>query len=349
MKPTKELLNKSILNCLKNNHLISSKEVHNALLEVASYATIKRALKQLFDEGMVSVEGIGKATKYKISEAFELIHPIDPVEYFMQEIDERKIKSSFNHSLIRGTLVDASIFNNQEIKFLTTLQDDYTNKITRLSENLYRKELERLSIDLSWKSSQIEGNTYSLLETEHLLKEKQTAAGKTKDEAVMLLNHKSAIDFIIENPDYVNPLRIGTIQDIHSMLIKELNVERNIRSGIVGISGTNYKPLDNQHQIRDALEEMIVTINEKQNIFEKALLALLLISYIQPFDDGNKRTARIISNGILINHNYCPLSFRTVDALDYKKAMLIFYEQNNLSVVKKIFIEQFEFAVKSYF
>jgi Fic family protein len=75
----------------------------------------------------------------------------------------------------------------------------------------------------------------------------------------------------------------------------------------------------------------------------------VLLSYIQPFLDGNKRTARIISNAILINNKYCPISFRTVDSIDYKKAMLVFYEQNNISAFKKIFIEQFEFAVKTYF
>ena len=90
-------------------------------------------------------------------------------------------------------------------------------------------------------------------------------------------------------------------------------------------------------------------INTKKNVFEKALLALILISYIQPFVDGNKRTARIVSNAILINHNYCPISFRTIDSMDYKKAMLLFYEQHNISFLKKIFIEQFEFAVKTYF
>ncbi|WP_337992856.1 Fic family protein [Flavivirga sp. 57AJ16] len=90
-------------------------------------------------------------------------------------------------------------------------------------------------------------------------------------------------------------------------------------------------------------------MNNKKSIFEKALLALVLISYIQPFMDGNKRTARIVSNAILINYNYCPLSFRTVDSIDYKKAMLLFYEQNNISNFKNIFIEQFEFAVRTYF
>ena len=107
--------------------------------------------------------------------------------------------------------------------------------------------MERLAIDLSWKSSQIEGNTYSLLETERLLKEKETAAGKPKDDAVMLLNHKEAINFIIDQPDYVVPLTIMGLEDIHSILIKDLGVDGNIRRRRVGISGTNYKPLDNEH------------------------------------------------------------------------------------------------------
>jgi Fic family protein len=90
-------------------------------------------------------------------------------------------------------------------------------------------------------------------------------------------------------------------------------------------------------------------INAKADVFEKALLALVLLSYIQAFTDGNKRTARITSNGILIAYGYCPISFRTVDSIDYKKAMLMFYEQNNIAAFKKIFIEQFLFAVKTYF
>jgi len=209
--------------------------------------------------------------------------------------------------------------------------------------------LERLAIDLSWKSSQIEGNTYSLLETERLLKDKETAAGKTKDEATMLLNHKDALDFIIKNPNYINPLTVSSIEDIHSILVKELDISRNIRSRRVGISGTNYKPLDNEFQIKEAVESMCTLINSKKNVFEKALLSLVLVSYIQPFSDGNKRTARIISNAILINNHFCPISFRTIDSIEYKKAMLVFYEQTNISPFKKAFIGQFEFAVNTYF
>jgi len=144
-------------------------------------------------------------------------------------------------------------------------------------------------------------------------------------------------------------LTVSKIEDIHSILTKELAVERNLRKRRVGISGTNYKPLDNEFQILEALRNTCDVINNKESVFEKALLVLVLISYIQPFMDGNKRTARIVGNAILMNYDYCPLSFRTVDSIDYKMAMLLFYEQNNISSFKEIFINQFEFAVRTYF
>jgi Fic family protein len=270
-------------------------------------------------------------------------------QYFEKEVDEREIKSSYNFMLIKDILNEVTLFTPVEIQHLNHLQETFRIKSQELTEDGFKKEMERLAIDLSWKSSQIEGNTYSLLETERLLKEKETAQGKTKDEAIMLLNHKEALDFIVNNPDYIEPLTISRIEDIHSILIKDLGVDRNFRKSRVGISGTNYKPLDNEFQIKEAIEEMCELINHRQNIFEKALLLLVLLSYIQPFTDGNKRTARIISNAILIKNEYCPISFRTVDSIEYKKAMLLFYEQNNIWAFKEIFINQFEFAVNTYF
>ena len=165
----------------------------------------------------------------------------------------------------------------------------------------------------------------------------------------MLLNHKDALRFVLDNPDYLQHLTISHIEDIHHLLTKELSVDTGLRHRRVGITGTQYRPLDNEFQIREAMRDTCNLINSRSNIFEKALLALSLLSYIQPFMDGNKRTARITSNALLIANGYCPLSFRTVDSIDYKKAMLIFYEQNNLHAFKKIFIDQYEFAVREYF
>ncbi|NQY67275.1 MAG: Fic family protein [Flavobacteriales bacterium] len=338
-----------ILNFLKKGEEYSSKEIHEGITSTISYATVKRIVTDLISENLITKTGKGKSTKYTIAPAYKIFEPINVSDYYKKEIDERNIIQKFNLTLITETLTKVSLFTKSELKTLSILQNQYQKNISILTDFEYKKELERLAIDLSWKSSQIEGNTYSLLETEQLLKEKQTASGKTKDEATMLLNHKDAIDFIIDTPEYVAPLSTSKIEDIHSLLIKELAANRNIRQRKVGISGTNYLPLDNEFQIKEALTSMCELVNKKENIFDKALLTLMLISYIQPFMDGNKRTARIVSNAILMNNKYCPLSFRTVDSIDYKKAMLIFYEQNNLTAFKKIFITQFEFAVNTYF
>jgi Fic family protein len=260
-----------IIEFLKNNPEISSKELFEGVSASVSYATVKRILSKLVDESLVTKKGQGKSTKYLISPSYEVLFPIELQDYFENEIDERTIKETFNFQLITETLTDCNLFTTDEIEQLELLQKKFKNNIAQLSEIEYKKELERLAIDLSWKSSQIEGNTYSLLETEKLLKDKETASGKTKEEAVMLLNHKEAIDFIIENTDYLIPLSVSKIENIHSILIKELGVERNIRKRRVGISGTNYRPLDNEFQILEALTAMCKLVNAKKNIFEKAL------------------------------------------------------------------------------
>jgi Fic family protein len=337
-----------IINFIQNQPGSSSKEIHNKIPTEISYATVKRILVKLTSENLIISKGQGKGTKYYVSSVFELLQSIDIDKYYQKEIDERQIKADFNFGIF-DVLAENNILIENELFQLINLQKQFVKNISQLTEIEYKKEFERLAIDLSWKSSQIEGNTYSLLETERLLKEKETAAGKTKEEAIMLLNHKAAIDFIVANPDYLTPLSVSKIEDIHRILIKELGIDKNLRKRRVGISGTNYRPLDNEFQILEALNKTCEIVNNKENTFEKALLALVLITYIQPFMDGNKRTARIVSNAILMNYKYCPISFRTVDSVDYKKAMLLFYEQNNIFRLKEIFINQFEFAVNTYF
>ncbi len=340
---------KNILEFVKENPSLSSKGIHNGLESDIGYATVKRVLNKLISDNLVISIGKGRGTKYIIGPAYELYYPIDVEVYFEKEIDEREIKDSFNFSLIKDVLSQVMLFTEDELLHLTYLQKIYKENISELTDSEYKKELERFAIDLSWKSSQIEGNTYTLLETERLLKEQETAEGRTRDEATMLLNHKAALDFIIEKPTYFASLKVSRIEDIHGVLIKDLGVSRNIRKRRVSITGTNYKPLDNEHQIREAMEDMCKIVNKRDNVFEKALLLLVLLSYIQAFGDGNKRTARILSNAVLICNGYCPMSFRTIDSVEYKKAMLLFYEQNNITALKRIFINQFEFAVNSYF
>ena len=338
-----------ILQFLHYHPLANRTEIMAGLMETPSGSTVKRLLSAAVKEGNIETVGRGPSTKYRLTPQAHVTMPLDLATYFDKDIDERVVQESFNFDLIREVLPKVEIFTKEELSVLFAAQKEFEKNTEGMTEFEYHKEMERLGVDLSWKSSQIEGNTYSLLETERLLKDKQTASGKTKEEAIMLLNHKDALDFVLDVPDYLKELSVHRIEDIHSILTKELGVDRNIRHRRVGITGTNYRPLDNEFQIREALEDTCTLVNGKDNVFEKALLTLVLLSYIQAFVDGNKRTARITSNAILIANGYCPISFRTVDSIDYKKAMLMFYEQNNIAAFKKIFIEQFLFAVKTYF
>ena len=340
---------RDILQYLHYHPLSSRGDITTGTAFKGSDATLKRMIAAGIKAGDIVAEGKARATRYRLSPQAQLLMPLNLDTYFALEVDERQVQSSYNFELINGLLAETRLFSDKDQVHLDALQEEFRQHISELTDNEYRKEMERLGIDLSWKSSQIEGNTYTLLETERLLRESKTAEGKTKEEAVMLLNHKDALSFILDNPDYLQELTVSHIEDIHQLLTKDLSIDKGLRRHRVGITGTNYHPLDNEFQIREAMREACELINSKSNIFEKALLTLVLLSYIQPFSDGNKRTARITSNAILIANDYCPLSFRSVDSIDYKKAMLIFYEQNSLYAFKQIFMEQFEFAVKEYF
>lgn len=340
---------RDILQYLHYHPLSSRGDITTGTAFKGSDATLKRMIAAGIKAGDIVAEGKARATRYRLSPQAQLLMPLNLDTYFALEVDERQVQSSYNFELINGLLAETRLFSDKDQVHLDALQEEFRQHISELTDNEYRKEMERLGIDLSWKSSQIEGNTYTLLETERLLRESKTAEGKSKEEAVMLLNHKDALSFVLDNPDYLKELTVSHIEDIHQLLTKELSIDKGLRRHRVGITGTNYHPLDNEFQIREAMRDACELINSKSNIFEKALLTLILLSYIQPFSDGNKRTARITSNAILIANDYCPLSFRSIDSIDYKKAMLIFYEQNNLYAFKQIFMEQFEFAVKEYF
>lgn len=318
----------------------------NAVFGATAKVTLNRDLKTLMECRLVSVEGKGKSTLYSLSAHYSLIKPFDVEKYFQTEADKRQAKERFNLGIFP---IMKDIFTEYEKERLDALNKEYAKNIRNLSEGLIKKEFERLTIELSWKSSQIEGNTYSLLETENLIKEKKPAKGHSRQEAVMILNHKETLDYIRKNKSTFKNISIAKIEDIHYLLTKDLGISRNLRKRAVGIVGTKYRPLDNEFQIKEALEKMCGTVNKEKSPLAKTLLASIMIAYIQPFEDGNKRTSRLIANALLIAHGMCPLSYRSVDEVEYKKAVIVFYEQNNISYFKKLFIEQLEFAVKNYF
>ncbi len=313
-----------------------------------SRITVIRDLNFLVKEGFLIREGKGRGVTYKPSPQYNLIKEIDIEKYFSIPQDKRKIKQYFDFGVF--SVLKNDIFTTQEAKFLQDLHQEFKENYQKIkSKTIIAKEFERIVIEFSWKSSQIEGNTYSLLDTEALIKEHKEAKGKTKEETQMILNHKKAFDFVLSHKHIFKTLSRAKIEQIHKLLIAGLGIASNLRSAPVGITGTNYKPLDNVFQIEEAMGKMIRLVNSKKDFFEKAFLVLVLLSYIQPFEDGNKRTARLVSDAILLAYDSIPISYRAVDEVEYKKATILFYEINNVSYFKRIFIKQFEFAVKNYF
>ena len=140
----------------------------------------------------------------------------------------------------------------------------------------------------------------------------------------------------------------ANLEQLHGILVKDLSVGLGFRKKLVGVVGSKYRPLDNIYQIQEAVDMLAATVAKMQTPYGKALAALLGISYIQPFEDGNKRTARLMANALLLAHGCAPLSYRSVEEKDYREATLVFYELNSLLPFKQIFVEQYEFAAKNY-
>ncbi|MCF7830647.1 Fic family protein, partial [Candidatus Gracilibacteria bacterium] len=292
-----------ILKHLCKGTSLSISEISNLIKDI-SKITFNRDLSSLLEFGFIKKIGKGRSTKYSLSEKYNLIKEINSNEYFQKEVDQRITNRNFQWDILENM---KNFISDKTLDLLEANNKKYLKRIQRTSKTILQKEYERLTIELSWKSSHIEGNTYSLLETEDLIKNHQEAKGHSKEEANMILNHKEAFEIIRKNKSDFKKLNVMNIENIHAILTRNLKVSKGIRKTGVGIIGTNYKPIDNQHQIREALELACQTINKISNPFEKALASIVLISYIQPFEDGNKRTARLIGNAILITYNKCPL------------------------------------------
>ena len=310
--------------------------------------TIVRDLTKLERENILEKTGAGRSVHYSLTKKYRINENIIVEDYFAIRSEKRDAMTVFNFEIFE--ILGADIFTAAEKKQCEDLHTQFVKNFSKYdSQTIINKEFERILVEFSWKSSQIEGNTYSLLSTERLIKENIPEPGKTRAETQMILNHKDAFNEVLQNKDLFLTLTTSNINHIHRILTKNLSISPNFRTHPVGITGTKYRPLDNIHQIEESFSKMITLINTRELFFEKAFLLLLLISYIQAFEDGNKRTARMTSNAVLLAFQSIPMSYRVVDEVEYKKASLLFYEQNNISYFKKIFLEQYAFAVHNYF
>lgn len=340
---------KIILNLLSENDSLSREMISNGIRVKypASKATLARDLKEMLSVNLIKVIGNGPSRVYALVSTHLLLKPVDLDLYFQTESDHRVNAQTVFQTDIFDKL--KNLFSADEIQLLKTNFRSFSVAKKTLDKTILIRELERFLIELSWKSSKIEGNTYTLLETEALIRQEKKAEGKTREEAEMILNHKQAFKLILDNIADFKILRLSNLMELHNVLIQNLGITSGIRKDAVGITGTLYRPFDNEWQIREMLDRLIALVNITEYPLEKALIANSMIAYLQPFADGNKRTARMFSNAILMSNDYFPLSYRSINENEYKEAMLLFYETNNLYHVKRLFLEQYRFALETYF
>jgi fido (protein-threonine AMPylation protein) len=212
-----------------------------------------------------------------------------------------------------------------------------------------RHVLERLLLDLSWNSSRLEGNTYSLLDTERLLAAGTTAEGKSLLEAQMLLNHKAAIEFVVAEP-MTAALDGRTVKTLHALLMENLLSDRldegRLRSTPVQIGASVYLPLANPQLVDECFRQVLHIAARIDDPFECSFFLLVHLPYLQPFLDGNKRTARLAANLPFVLHNLVPLSFTDVPRDLFLKAYLAVYETTRVDALRDVYVWAYERSAK---
>ena len=214
-----------------------------------------------------------------------------------------------------------------------------------------RKVMDRLLIDLSWNSSRLEGNTYSLLETQRLLDLGESAEGKAAEETQMILNHKSAIELLAEHAAEIGFNRY-TLCNLHALLAENLLPDPaaggRLRTHAVAIGGSVFHPLEVPSVIEECFDQILVTATAIENAFEQAFFAMVHLPYLQPFEDVNKRVSRLAANIPLVQRNLGPLSFVDVPQSDYMNAILGVYELNRVDYLRDVFEWAYERSCARY-
>ncbi len=336
----------NILSVFVKNEPLSSSEVAALNSTEQALVTVKRQLSALAKAGYLEQSGAGRSVKYTLAKKGWLLRVFDIQKYLEKAPDDRLKDTHFQFDVLEAPYVE--LFTKSELMQLESATKKYRANAVKSDAATHKKELTRFIVEFSWKTSQIEGNTYDLISTERLLLYGEKSPTNTEFEAQMILNQKEALEFILENIELWESPKLSSLEMLHTFVGKNLGITKNLRKTIVGITGTNYRPLESEFQIRDALELLFKSIVGANNIYEKALLGVLGLSYIQPFVDGNKRTSRLFANAILLTDNYSPISYRSVDDRAYKEACLVFYEQNSIEPFKRLFIDQYVFAANNY-
>jgi len=344
--------------------------LHARMEDAISRRTLQRRLAQFAAERKIVKEGKQRGVRYRLAPIILDGHVILPFPtvtgqfeaYIPLSTEGQEIKDRVRQPLQLRTPVgyDQSFleaYYPNETPYLSGKLRDQLQTIgtppdgEQPAGTFARDIMNRLLIDLSWASSRLEGNTYNRLDTERLIEFGQVAEGKDALETQMILNHKAAIELLVNEADLVD-FTPDTILNLHALLSDGLLADRSacgrIRNRAVDIGGSVYRPIAMPQRLDELFGIILSMAKEIRDPFEQSFFIMVHLPYLQPFEDVNKRVSRLAANIPLIRHNLCPLSFIDVPVQAYIDAMLGVYELNRIELLRDVFVWAYERSCQQY-
>jgi Fic family protein len=336
-------------------------EIHSAIGERVTVRSLQRWLADLKQQGLVKTTGKGRAIRYHLSPKTakvvthaESIVPLslpakETLNYVQQPLG-RRLKSGYNDKFLRGYRPNTDTYLSvaERARLLDLGQ---TARQKAPAGTYARQILQRLLIDLSWNSSRLEGNTYSLLDTQRLLSQGEAPNERTAAETQMILNHKDAIEFLVDEAPEIGFNRY-TITNLHALLSQNLLADPaasgRLRNFPVGITSSTYLPPGLPQLIEEYFELLLEKADSIQDPFEQAFFIMVQLPYLQPFEDVNKRVSRLAANIPLNRLNLAPLSFVEVPRDLYIQGLIGVYERNRIDLLKDVFMYAYERSAARY-
>ena len=343
-------------------------ETITSQLSVAtSKRTAQRRVQELVNRGYIEKIGNARATRYQLTESardaseeqnevrhYEEYIPLSPASLeilrYVRQPKQARHLVNYDRTFLENYEPNKSFYLDESTRRHLHLVGD-TGESEQPIGTYGRGILDRLLIDLSWSSSKLEGNTYTRLDTEKLIQEGREAEGKAAQDAQMILNHKRAIELIVDDAEEVGFNRFSFL-NLHGLLSENLLADQSasgrVRVRGVDISGSVYKPCDITQVIEDMFHLILLKASQIKDPFEQAFFIMVHIPYLQPFEDVNKRVSRVGANIAFIQKNLCPLTFMDVPAKAYIESLLGVYEMNRVELFRDLFIWAYERSTKKY-
>ncbi len=340
----------------------TARDIAETLGDELPFRTLQYRIKSLVDDGRLAREGEGRWATYGVPSAEgrpaeEEGEPAVPVSeasaeiraYLQKPVAARK-PVGYNRAFLDSYQPNDSFYlSADERRHLAEVGKP--DVVTQPAGTFAKLILSRLLIDLSWNSSRLEGNTYSLLDTRRLIAFGEEAEGRDALEAQMILNHKDAIAFLVSAADEVGFDRYSVL-NLHAILANNLLPDPaapgRLRHIPVGIERSVFHPLEVPQLIDECFDRILATAAAIEDPFEQAFFVMVQLPYLQPFDDVNKRVSRLAANIPLIKENLSPLSFTDVPRSAYTEAVLGVYELSGIELLRDVFIWAYERSAARY-